>query len=432
MRLPACIGLGLLGLGTWLGSAGCGGALRLTNPPRQAAASTDGEIARGHVVDRFAAPSEKYRGDLQLPLAEDWAAALPDEGRWAVSRLEVGAAFVDGDEVWIGSSRRAGLSILDRASGRLVRTLQTSGPVQCPPARIGEERVVVDTFGQVRRLGPDGAERWAWAAPAGVFRTPSVIEGRIYLALGNDTAAALDAETGAVAWIHKRAVARTSQELAILGAPTPVVVDGTAIVGFSDGLVAGFGAADGVERWRVQVGRGKFPDIQAEPIASASVIVAAAFGGPMVGLDPQTLQARWTLEDVGAVATMASDDLGLVTADGRGRLVAVDPRTGAIQWTWELADTQLGPPTIHGDAVFVGDVSGTLHAVDRRTGEAKYKLQPADGTRLAGIAAAPTVDGRQILIPTAGGRLLSLMGAAPSGETLGEHASHRPDRPLGW
>ena len=55
-----------------------------------------------------------------------------------------------------------------------------------------------------------------------------------------------------------------------------------------------------------------------------------------------------------------------------------------------------------------------------------------DGTKLAGIAALPVVVDRQVLVPTAVGRLISLIGASDRGEDHGESAATRGDRVLGW
>lgn len=405
---------------------------RLTNPPRQdAARGPDAPAVRGHVVDAFVG-DRKYDGVLQLPLAEDWQHALPDEGRWAISRLELGPAYVSGHEVWIGSSRSNGIDVLDRRSGRRIRRVETLGPVQCPPLDVGDDRVVVDTFGLVRREGPDGTVRWTWKAPAGVFRTPVLSGDALLLALGNDTVAALAVDTGDVRWLQRRTVARASTELAILGAPAPTVHNEEVLVGFSDGMMVAFGLADGAERWRHEVGAGKFSDIQTEAVVVADLVVTAAFGGPMVALSALEHTERWRLDDVGAVASIARRDGDLYAADGRGRLVAVDARTGSIRWTWELTDTQLGAPVATDEVVFIGDVSGTLYAIDRSTGLERWRFRPLDGTRLAGVVAPAVLVGRQLLVPSAGGRLYSLIGATNVGEALNEVPSQRPDRPLGW
>ena len=81
------------------------------------------------------ASSGKYEGALITPLAEDWSWAMPDTGHWVLSRMELGTPVVDGNRILIGSSRSPGLFILERETGRVLRVLETSGPVQARKSR---------------------------------------------------------------------------------------------------------------------------------------------------------------------------------------------------------------------------------------------------------------------------------------------------------
>lgn len=418
------------------GAAGCAAGEaairepRLTNPPRKAA--WHGEA--GEADDREVVPERKYEGSFRLPLAEDWTWDLPDDGRWAVSRLELGTPAVSGDRVLVGSSRTSGLFVLERSSGRLVGRVDTQGPVQAPPTRIEGGWLLGDTFGELQRLDDDLKPVWPepYAAGGAIYRSPVLLGDTVLVATGGDTVVAVGIADGKWRWGYARDVPRGSQELAILGAPAPVVVGDEVVAGFSDGQLVGIEPGTGRELWSVRVGDGRFPDIQAEALVEGDVLVAAAFGGPVIGLDLASREIRWTVEEAAATSTMTLAGGSVYTSDTQGRVRCIDARTGDLLWTFDVPEAQFSTPVRVGGSILVGDSAGTLYALDRFEGKQQWKFAPMDGSRPAGVAAAPLVAGRQLLFPTAGGRLWSLIADPGAGTDDSEEPAVRPDRVLGW
>jgi outer membrane protein assembly factor BamB len=404
---------------------------RLTNPQRLVewqGWDPAAELAALTPIER------KYGGAFRLPLAEDWSWELPDEGAWAVSRLELASPAVHGDRVLVGSSRAPGLFVLDRSSGQQVAFIETDGPVQARPTRIEGGWLVVDSFGLLHRLN-DALEP-VWPEPyrvGGAVYRGAVVDGdTVMLATVSDSVVAVGLDDAKWRWSYTRDVPRGSKELAILGAPAPVVVGDEVVAGFSDGYVVGLQPGTGRELWSAKVGTGKFPDIQAEVIDQGDVIIAAAFGGPVVGLDRATHAVRWTNTDAAATSSMTLAGGYLYTTDTQGRVRCLDPETGDLVWTQDLPQVQFSAPVRVGGSILVGDVTGTLYALDRFEGTQQWKFQPMDGTRPAGIAAAAVVDERQVLFPTAGGRLWSLVAEPGSAGDDTEEPANRPDRVFGW
>ncbi len=106
--------------------------------------------------------------------------------------------------------------------------------------------------------------------------------------------------------------------------------------------------------------------------------------------------------------------------------------TGEVEWTWEKKGRLFGPPRRAGGNILVADVAGTLYALDRYEGTLQWMWRPSDGTRIAGIASTIAVDGRQVVFPTAGGRLVSLIAESGLMSDRSEEPAWRGDRPLGW
>jgi outer membrane protein assembly factor BamB len=402
---------------------------RLTNPPRM-----DEWFGDTGDVDEVSDWEARYGGAFRLPLTEEWTWELPDEGRWALARLELSTPVVHEDRVYVGSSRKAGLFALDRISGLLQAVVGTRGPVQSAPLRLDDGWLVADTFGQLQRYDDDWKPVWAEPRElgSGVYRPPLVDSGRIYISTASDEVQSIDLATGQWQWTARHEAPRGSQELAILGAPAPVKVGDELVAGFSDGAVRGLDPASGRELWRVQVGTGGFPDVQAEAVLVDDTLVVAAFGGPMIGLDPVGRTERWRNTEAGATSTMAVASGWVYAADAKGRVLAVDAATGEQVWSYEWRDAQFGPPVRAGGTILVGDVAGTLFALDRFEGKEQWRHRPMDGGRLSGVAAAPAVVERQVLFPSAGGTVHSLIAQPGDFGDPSEEPAQRADRVLGW
>ncbi|HCP47242.1 MAG TPA: hypothetical protein DIU15_14465 [Deltaproteobacteria bacterium] len=408
---------------------------RLTNPPRTEAWL--GQVAgpqNENQAEPATAAERMYAGAVRLPLSDDWTWELPDEGRWAISRLELGVPQFDGDRVLVGSSRSAGLFVLERTTGRLLRTIETEGPVQAAPTRIASGWLLVDSFGNLQRLDDDLEPVWPkpYATQGAVFSSAALDGDQVLVATSDDTVVAVGLEDGLWRWSHRRDVTRGALELAILGAPTPQVRGDEVLAGFSDGALVGLDRATGLEKWSVQVGDGQFPDIQSEPVVFDDLIVVGAFGGPLLGIDANSQAIRWRNEDLGASTTMTLVDEALYVSDAKGSLHSINPRTGVADWTWEVKNSQLGSPMRVAGMLLVGDLGGTLHAIDRYEGTSLWTYRPSDGIRIAGIAAAPRSAGRQVLVLTAGGTVRSLLAPAGTPTDLSEEPAHRNDRALSW
>jgi len=203
------------------------------------------------------------------------------------------------------------------------------------------------------------------------------------------------------------------------------------LAGFSDGTLVGLDPGTGRLRWESRVGTGQFPDIEAEPMLVDGVLVVAAFDGPMLGLDPTTRRVLWTVEDSGAVSSMDEGAGSVYTADAKGRVMSVVAETGEVEWVFEKRGKLFGPPRRAGGTVLVADVAGTLYGLDCYEGTLQWTYRPPD-IRLAGVAAAITVKDRQVVFPTTGGRLISLIAESGLTTDRSEEPSWRADRVIGW
>jgi outer membrane protein assembly factor BamB len=162
---------------------------------------------------------------------------------------------------------------------------------------------------------------------------------------------ALDATSGDELW-------RASAEDASNLVTAPVVADGRMLTLDALGGVLAFDAEDGRSLWRTEV---------INPIAPR--------GQPFL------------LQGVGAPAPVSAEGQAFAV-DVTGRVYAFDAETGASLWDHALNDpSQFSPPLLTDDHILVPTDSGTLYAVDRRSGHLVWRVDGGE-TFLRGLSDA--------------------------------------------
>lgn len=342
-----------------------------------------------------------------------WSAPLPGVPEATATRSEPASPVVDGNRIYVGYSGQSALLVLDRADGRLVGTLPARGPV-ASPARVRDGRVwFSDTAGytfcyqldQVGRRTPTPA--WSHYSGAPIVSGYTESDGALLFTNVDDTVYALDADTGALRWRHAhRLDAARAGSLELFGAAPPVVSEGEAWVGFSDGFLVGLSAATGNEDKTVLVGEGSYPDVIAPAYAAPGTLVAAGFSGPLVSLDPATRTVRWRV-DAGTASAMLEHDGVLYVGGSDGKLRAVATRTGDVLWTWDArVGGTIGQPVWTDAGLLVAAGEGSAYVLDPATGAVRWTFDP--GVLVNGIAATPAVAGADAYIVTNAGILYGL------------------------
>ncbi len=216
--------------------------------------------------------------------------------------------------------------------------VQLEDIVQTPVAVDETSAYIGDVGGRVTVVDLESGDvRWTKELGTPIAGAVTLDAGRVLVTTlgGQDDPSeivALDDEKGDELW-------RASAEDASNLVTAPVVADGRMLTLDAIGGVLAFDADDGRFLWRTEV---------INPIAPR--------GQPFL------------LQGVGAPAPVSAD--GQVFAvDVTGRVYAFDAETGASLWDQALNDpSQFSPPLLTRDQVLVPTDSGTLYAVDRRSG----------------------------------------------------------------
>jgi len=183
------------------------------------------------------------------------------------------------------------------------------------------------------------------------------------------------------------------------------------LVGFHDGSLVGLTRATGEREWQRRVGEGRYPDVLGEPLMVDGDVIVAGFSEPLMSLNLDTRNVRWRI-DAGGTSAAVTDNDWIVHGGTDGKLRSVDRLTGSPRWVWEAPSSgSLTQPIVTEAGILVGSSTDSLYLIDDETGVESWHFDP--GYRIAGVSANVAVDGRQIVMVTNAGRIMSLVVPTP-------------------
>ena len=340
-----------------------------------------------------------------------WERKLPGPRYPSATHSERGVPVIHGDRIYIGSAADSALYVLARSDGTMIRRIETGGPVQSAVVIEGEHLWFGDSAGYTWCTDLDGQVVWKHFSGAPILASPTISGGRVYVSNVDSLVVALDQATGTLIWRHSQKLdpGRTA-ELQLYASPSPLVAGDFVLIGYSDGTVAALSIATGEMAWQRRVGEGRYPDISANPIARATDVIVGGYSEPLLAFDLASRNVRWRL-DVGSAAAPTLDP-----TDGRtvyhggtdGILQSIDGVTGAPGWSWDSqTKASLTTPLWTDAGLLVGSTAGGLYLISPQDGKEVWRLDT--GNLLSGISVQPAVEGRQVVVVTNAGNLVSVV-----------------------
>jgi len=188
--------------------------------------------------------------------------------------------------------------------------------------------------------------------------------------------------------------------------PGPSFADGLVFAGADDGRVHAIEAASGRERWAFRAGA----QIRSRATPADGDVYVQADDGVLYKLAASSGEERWRAKVVGTAITrvpltqpgsrfdcFASDvtvgagRLYLGTHDGR--VLALDPASGARLWEFRTGDSVLAAPALDSGRLYVGSYDGNVYAVDAASGALLWK------TNMNGaVVSTPTISGDRLIV----------------------------------
>ena len=384
------------------------------------------------VEDTRTATEQRYEGSLRIPVVEEWSWTLSDPGIWALSRFEQGRPTIFGDKIAVGNSLEPALTLLDRRTGRPLTEIPMVNPIQCSGVVAGDDLLVADSGGFVYLIDRDGNVLWRYHAGGPIYREPTVYGDQVIIGTATDVFVSLDLETAEWNWTFRPEEMAPRTELSVLGSSRPAIYGDKVYMGLSDGRVVCLDADTGFLQWEIELGEGRFVDVDTTPVFSEDgLMIVGGFTGPVVGVDPENGALVWRFES-GTVGDILYQYGRVYFADGDGMLHCLVAEDGSEEWTFKpkLSKDLMNPPVGSGRTLLVTMNRGQLIALDAFSGEVLWRHEPRKS--LLNCALAPTVDGRQVLMLTGDGVVRSLRSPPGFYDTKENEPAQRDSRHLNW
>ena len=202
-------------------------------------------------------------------------------------------------------------------------------------------------------------------------------DGKVYVTSGYGVVVALDAATGREIWRYKGMIP-------FRGAPT--VGSNKVFVVTHDNQMLGLNAADGSVLWE-QVGIAESAGMlgAASPAFDGTALIAALSSGELIALRGGNGRILWqdalsSSTRLTPLATLSDIDGEPVIDGGKvyavshsGSMVAIDMRTGERSWEADIAGVNM--PWVAGDFAFVTTIDGQVVAVALGDGRVRWVAQ---------------------------------------------------------
>jgi outer membrane protein assembly factor BamB len=221
-----------------------------------------------------------------------------------------------------------------------------------------------DPFARFRKLDPQpapllGAEpAWRLTLAAPPSAGGVMDDSRVYVPLRDMGLAAIDRETGRLAWFR-----------ALTSAFAPVVHDGALFVASTAGLEA-LDAATGADRWTVPL----HTPVNAPLLWDTGWLIAIVEPSDVVAFRASDGRMIWRrpLGSPSAFAPVPGGDGALFFSLMDGRVIALSLSDGTPLWERTLPGT-LSEPAVSENHVFVGSTDNTFYALDAGSGELDWR-----------------------------------------------------------
>lgn len=249
----------------------------------------------------------------------------------------------------------------------------------------------------------DGAEFWRVRLPSPSRAAPTVLDGRVYVVTLDNRLLALNAADGAQLWSYRG----VSEGAGLLGAASPAANRDVVVAAFSSGDLIAFRVENGSVAWTDNLapplrlgGAGALSDIRALPVLDNGAVIAVSYAGRLVAIDERTGARIWQRDISGQETPLvAGSYIFVLSADHQ--LIALARDNGAIRWVTQLPrfrdeDERTGAlvwrgPLYAGDRLMVAGDEGRVLNIDPATGAVQSEWDAG------GSAAVPMLVAAEIL-----------------------------------
>lgn len=254
----------------------------------------------------------------------------------------------------------------------------------------GGKLMVATGFGTVAALDPrTGKKIWENQLKTPVRASPTAADGKVYVIASDGRVFCLSAADGTQLWSFRGLPEMSS----IISNPSPAVAGNVVAVPFPNGDLAVLSADAGTAMWSESLARSHTSSAlagmsdAARPVIDGDMIFAVGHAGRMIAARVATGERVWSLDVPGTQAPWVAGQMVYVV-DTEGKLMAVHRNDGLLRWTIKLpgARTWSGP-TLAGSMLWLTSHKGQLLGVDAATGRVVQRLGVGEPVYIAPVVA---------------------------------------------
>lgn len=300
------------------------------------------------------------------------------------------------------------VAAFDLSSGRQIWRRNVEQRLISGPAVAGNTLLVGTRNGRLLALSTtNGEQLWATNVGGEVIASPAAANGIAVVHTLDGRLIAYQVSDGSRLWTVERNV----PSLTMRGASVPVIRGGRVYAGLANGHVIALDLQTGQLLWEQMIalptGRSELArmvDIDGELQLAGNMLFAASIGGKLASLAVDSGRVHWK-QDIASADSVGFNVNRVFVTDLDGVVHAVNRQTGAQVWVQPgLKYRELSAPVFYNGYVVVGDFQGYLHWIDAQTGELvgrKHVLSSA-------IRQQPIVTGGELLLLGVGGAVAAV------------------------
>ena len=245
-----------------------------------------------------------------------------------------------------------------------------------------------------------GALLWKTSVEAPIHAAPTVAGGRLFVVSTDNELLTVDTATGALGWNHQALV----EPARILEATSAAISGDTVIAGFASGELIALRTGNGNDIWSEVLSRAsrtnalsEIRDIPGRPVIYRGDVFAVSHSGVFAATDLRTGTARWSLPVSGISTPLPVGDVVYVVSKP-GEVICVSRETGQVYWIVDLNKDRKkkqraawSGPVLASNRLIIVSSTGELVALNPKTGALEKTVKLGTPALLSPIAVNDTL-----------------------------------------
>jgi outer membrane protein assembly factor BamB len=208
-----------------------------------------------------------------------------------------------------------------------------------------------------------GKLKYAIDLGAPIESAPYYANERLFVYLRGHQLVHLDAETGKILWVYRRAVPVTTT---LQRTARPLVIGNKVIVGFADGFLGALSLQEGLILWETKlVETAKFVDVDLNPLQAGGMIISGSPSGNLQAVNPDSGAISRTFPvSVMAHPYLKGEQLLLGSNDGEVLIMGLG---GEVLKSAKISKQPVSAVTWWKDHIVAASFDGKVRAIDPLT-----------------------------------------------------------------